>query len=77
MCVFFSLLAGKQNSLFHYVQLDKLEGIMLCPPIGRENSSSLLNLILDKFHSSAEIIHSLLQNTVQFKVNFTVVILLF
>ncbi|XP_075213608.1 protein inturned-like [Lycorma delicatula] len=62
-----NLLAGKQNSLFHYVQLDKLEGVMLCPPVGRETNQPLLNLVLEKFRSSAQTIHSLLQNTVQFK----------
>ncbi|RZF45185.1 hypothetical protein LSTR_LSTR009956 [Laodelphax striatellus] len=63
------LLAGMQNTLFHYVQLDFTEGLVLSPPVEREMTSSslLFRQILNRFRSCALQIHTLLQNTVNFK----------
>ncbi|GLH13237.1 Protein inturned [Gryllus bimaculatus] len=64
------LTAGEENALFHYVQLDTCEGILLAPPAGRETRSgaSQLREILSSFRQCCHNIHSLLQNTVGFKV---------
>ncbi|KAK7870249.1 hypothetical protein R5R35_000979 [Gryllus longicercus] len=63
------LTAGEENALFHYVQLDTCEGILLAPPAGRETISgaSQLREILSSFRQCCHNIHSLLQNTVGFK----------
>ncbi|XP_068082746.1 protein inturned isoform X2 [Anabrus simplex] len=62
------LTAGEENVLFHYVHLDTTEGILLCPPVNREQvQSTRLQEILYNFRRSCQAIHSLLQNTVQFK----------
>jgi hypothetical protein len=65
----FRLTAGDGNTLFHYVHLDITEGILLCPPINREQvQSERLQEILHNFRRSCQVIHDLLHNAVHFKV---------
>ncbi|KAJ9581085.1 hypothetical protein L9F63_023742, partial [Diploptera punctata] len=60
--------AGESNTLFHYVHLDFTEGVLLCPPINREQvHSERLREILHNFRRSCQIIHHLLHNAVRFK----------
>lgn len=61
------LTAGKENVLYHYVQFDSTEGILLHPPECRINSATL-NIILQNFRSCSHNIHKLFQNTLRFKV---------
>jgi len=65
----FRLTAGDGNTLFHYVNLDFTEGILLCPPVNREQvQSNRLQEILHHFRRSCQVIHDLLNNAVHFKV---------
>jgi len=65
----FRLTAGDGNTLFHYVHLDFTEGILLCPPINREQvMSERLQEVLHNFRRSCQVIHNLLHNAVRFKV---------
>ena len=65
----FRLTAGDGNTLFHYVHLDFTEGILLCPPVNREQvQSNRLQEILHHFRRSCQVIHDLLNNAVHFKV---------
>ncbi|PNF22078.1 Protein inturned [Cryptotermes secundus] len=62
------LTAGDSNTLFHYVHLDFTEGILLCPPINREQvQSERLQEILHHFRRSCQVIHVVLRNAVRFK----------
>ncbi|XP_069695408.1 protein inturned isoform X2 [Periplaneta americana] len=62
------LTAGDENILFHYVHLDFTEGILLCPPVNREQvQSEKLQEILHHFRRSCQVIHDLLHNAVRFK----------
>jgi hypothetical protein len=62
------LTAGDGNTLFHYVHLDFTEGILLCPPVNREQvQSNRLQEILHHFRRSCQVIHDLLNNAVHFK----------
>lgn len=60
------LTAGEENILYHFVQLDITEGILLCPPETR-NPSRTYSFIINKFRKSCLKIHSLFQNTLKFK----------
>lgn len=61
------LTAGEENVLFHYVQFDAKDGILLCPPECKVKSQTL-EVILSKFRQCAHSIHDLFQNTLRFKV---------
>ncbi|XP_018355019.1 PREDICTED: protein inturned isoform X1 [Trachymyrmex septentrionalis] len=59
------LTAGDKNYLYHYVQLDMVEGILLTSiPI---QNTSKDNKILVNFNKCVHVIHKLLRNTVRFK----------
>ncbi|KAF5301487.1 hypothetical protein FQR65_LT08790 [Abscondita terminalis] len=60
------LTAGADNVLFHYVQLDVSEGIILCPPEVHLNSVTS-EVVLNNFRKCAQNIHDLFQNTLRFK----------
>ncbi|XP_018331064.1 protein inturned [Agrilus planipennis] len=60
------LTGGTENVLFHYVQFDSTEGVLLLPPPCRVNSQ-LLQLILDNFHRCSRMIHETFKNTLRFK----------
>jgi hypothetical protein len=60
------LTAGKENVLFHFVQFDSTEGVLVCPPECRLQSQTI-NGILNSFRKSCHKIHSLFQNTMRFK----------
>lgn len=69
----FRLTAGDGNTLFHYVHLDFTEGILLCPPVNREQvQSNRLQEILHHFRRSCQVIHDLLNNAVHFKVLYVI-----
>lgn len=63
------LTAGEENVLFHYVQLDVNDGILICPPECKLKSQTL-DAILQKFRQCALSMHNLFQNTLRFKVSF-------
>lgn len=52
--------AGKDNVLFHYVQVEKSEGMIFAPP-----SIHSANVITYAFHKTALLIHNILQNTIR------------
>ncbi|CAH0559223.1 unnamed protein product [Brassicogethes aeneus] len=58
--------AGQENVLYHFLQLDTAEGILICPPESRVQSQTL-QLVLSNFRRCCQKIHSLLQNTLRFK----------
>jgi hypothetical protein len=60
------LTAGKENVLFHFVQFDSTEGVLVCPPECRLQSQTI-DGILNSFRKSCHKIHSLFQNTMRFK----------
>lgn len=64
------LTAGKENVLYHYVQFDSTEGVLLLPPECRVNSLTLSS-ILQNFRCCSHNIHRLFQNTLRFKVIIT------
>lgn len=59
------LTAGEKNFLYHYVQLDTTEGILLSAK-SIENTEKH-NKLLINFNRCVHIIHKLLYNTVRFK----------
>lgn len=52
--------AGKENVLFHFVQIEKSEGMIFAPP-----SIHSANVITYAFHKTALLIHNILQNTIR------------
>lgn len=61
------LTAGNENVLYHFVQLDMTEGILLCPPESKLQTQTY-ELILNNFRKCCQQIHMLFQNTLRFKV---------
>ena len=61
------LTAGKENVLFHFVQFDSLEGIILSPPQCKANNDTF-KLIINNFRKHCHDIHKLFGNTLRFKV---------
>lgn len=53
--------AGKDNVLFHYVQIESGEGILLAPPCLQS-----ANLIAYSFQKASILIHNILQNTIRY-----------
>lgn len=62
------LTAGGENVLFHFIQLDTTEGVIICPTDCTVPSATL-DLILNKFRECCQKIHGLFQNTLRFKVS--------
>ncbi|XP_023311186.1 protein inturned [Anoplophora glabripennis] len=60
------LTAGNDNVLYHFVQLDTTEGILLCPPESKLQTQTY-ELILNNFRRCCQQIHTLFQNTLRFK----------
>ncbi|CAG9860502.1 unnamed protein product [Phyllotreta striolata] len=60
------LTTGPENILYHYVQLDLSQGILLCPPESKYPTPTY-NFIINCFRRISLKIHSLFQNTVRFK----------
>ncbi|EEZ98662.1 protein inturned [Tribolium castaneum] len=60
------LTAGKDNVLFHFIQFDATEGILIGPPECRLQSQTI-DAILDCFRNACHKFHSLFQNTLRFK----------
>ncbi|CAG9826275.1 unnamed protein product [Diabrotica balteata] len=60
------LTAGSEKILYHFVQLNISEGVLLCPP-ETQNPSPTFSFILNNFRNSCLKIHFLFQNTVRFK----------
>ncbi|CAH1108747.1 unnamed protein product [Psylliodes chrysocephalus] len=60
------LTAGSENVLYHFVQLDINQGILLCPPESRQQTTAY-NLIINNFRRISLEIHFLFQNTIRFK----------
>ncbi|XP_045482988.1 protein inturned [Harmonia axyridis] len=58
--------AGPSNVLYHFVQFDKLEGILLSPPECRIESTTR-KTVLSNFRKCCQHLHSLFQNTIRFK----------
>lgn len=52
--------AGKDNVLFHYVQIEMGEGVILAPP-----SLQSINIITLAFQKASLLIHNILQNTIR------------
>ncbi|XP_046985354.1 protein inturned isoform X1 [Schistocerca americana] len=62
------LTTGDDNVLFHYVDLNICEGVLLSPSVFSEQmQSQKMQEILTNFKLSSQAIHKLLQNTVSFK----------
>lgn len=52
--------AGRDNVLFHFVQIEMGEGVILAPP-----STHSTNIISYSFQKASLLIHSILQNTIR------------
>lgn len=61
------LTSGTENVLYHFIQLDATEGILLCPA-ETKSSSQTYEFILNNFRQCCQKIHALFQNTLRFKV---------
>lgn len=61
------LTVGKENVLFHFIQFDSTEGVLIGPPDCRLQSQTM-EAILNCFRKACHKIHSLFQNTMRFKV---------
>lgn len=59
--------AGIDNVLFHYVQLNMTEGILICPTENQLTSSTAIS-VLNNFRKTSQHIHQIFQNTLRFKV---------
>ncbi|KAK5650403.1 hypothetical protein RI129_001432 [Pyrocoelia pectoralis] len=57
---------GNENVLYHYVQLDENEGILLCPS-DTQIYSTTLDVILNSFRKCAQNIHDIFKNTLRLK----------
>lgn len=55
------LTSGLDNVLFHYVQLDVGEGLLMAPTV------NIHPMILEAFRNAAHSIHEVLQNTIRFR----------
>lgn len=70
------LTAGRENVLFHFVQFDSLEGIILAPPQCKVNNDTF-KLIVNNFRKCCHDIHKLFGNTLRFKVHKTISYIVF
>lgn len=61
------LTTGSENILYHFIQLDSTEGILLCPAEPK-NTSHTYEAILNNFRQCCQKIHALFQSTLRFKV---------
>lgn len=68
------LTTGNENILYHFVQLDMTEGILLCPPESKLQTQTY-ELILNNFRKCCQQIHTLFQNTLRFKVFFPILLI--
>ncbi|XP_044761022.1 protein inturned isoform X2 [Coccinella septempunctata] len=59
--------AGPVNVLYHFVQFDKLEGILISPPECAVESPTR-NVVISNFRRCCQAMHNLFQNTIRFKV---------
>lgn len=61
------LTTGSENILYHFIQLDSTEGILLCPAEPKTTSQTY-EAILNNFRHCCQKIHALFQSTLRFKV---------
>ncbi|KAL3279394.1 hypothetical protein HHI36_016904 [Cryptolaemus montrouzieri] len=57
---------GAANVLYHYVQFDALEGILISPPEYKVESRTQ-KIVISSFRKCCQQIHGLFQNTIRFK----------
>ncbi|KAJ8939448.1 hypothetical protein NQ318_023074 [Aromia moschata] len=57
---------GNENVLYHFIQLDITEGILICPPESKLQSQTY-DAIINNFRRTCQKIHSLFQHTLRFK----------
>lgn len=60
MLVIFRITSGPENILFHYVQIEVGEGILLAP-----TNTSSSSIVIGHFRRTCLIIHKILQNTMR------------
>lgn len=62
------LTSGKENVLFHFVQFDSTEGVIVRPPECCIQSHTM-EVVLHNFRQASLKIHSIFENTMRFKVS--------
>ncbi|KAK6641203.1 hypothetical protein RUM44_012912 [Polyplax serrata] len=63
------LTTGTEDTLFYYVHVDGAEGVLINPPLNAKRSTPKMKEILDNFRRCSQIIHSILENNINFKKN--------